>query len=235
MWCSQNGRAMLKKLGVSAAVLALPLAFVGVIGVTPAVGVVPVITANGTVTCTKLVGKITFVPALHTTGTANKEVSTIKVTLAGCTTTSTNLPAGSIIKGTATSKITTITTDKSANACAGLGTSRATVQTVVWTDKKSTGVTLATLTKTVAHYSGFDVLSNSLSEPGFDLPQDSGGTASATGSFVGSDAGASSQANIFGKKTATQLGTSCNAGTGLASLLLGAAGTTADPSQSISG
>jgi len=224
----------MKKLWISAAALAMAVTFIGVVGATPAAAVVT-ITANGTVTCTSLGGKIAFSPALHTVGTTNSDTSTVSVKLAGCSTTSTNLPAGSIITGKATSTIVTTTTDNSANACAGLATSRATVQTISWTDKSSGGVTLAKLTKTVVSFSGFDILVNGSSDPGFDLSKDSGGTASATGSFLGSDGGASSEANIFAKKTTTQITTSCGTATGLASLALGAAGTVADPSHSVAG
>jgi len=224
---------MMKKLCICTAVLALPLALVTVIGGTPATGSTPTITANGTVTCTTLGGKIGFSPALHTTGTSNTETSTIKVKLTGCSATSTNLPAGGIIRGTATSTVTTTTTDNSANACGGLATSRTTVQTIAWTDKSSGGVTLAKLTKTVATFSGFDVLVNNSSEPGFDLPQDSGGTAGATGSFVGGDAGSSSEANIFAKKTLSQITAACGTSTGLVKLPLGGPGTATDPSHSV--
>lgn len=227
---------MLKKLSIGAAVLALPLTIIGVVGVSPAVGSVPVITANGSVTCTTLGGKIGFSPALHATGTTNSDTATVAVTLAGCTPTSTNLPAGSIIKGKASSTLTTTTTNNSANACGGLTTSRAVKLTVKWSDKNSSGVKLATLTNTVISFSGFDApVVNGVGQPGFDLAQDSGGTASATGSFVGTDAGASSQANVFGKKTLSQLGKACGSATGLTALPVGGAGTLSDPSESVSG
>jgi hypothetical protein len=228
-----KGGMMLKKLWISAAAVALPLAMVGVVGATPAFGSVPTITANGTVTCTTLGGKIGFSPALHTTGTSNTDTSSIKVKLSGCSTTSTNLPAGSVITGTATSKIVTTTTDNSANACGGLATSRSSVQTVKWSDKSSSGVALAHLTNSVVSFSGFDVLVNGSGEPGFDLPQDTGGTASATGSFIGTNNGATSEANIFAKKTATQITTTCGKATGMASLALGGPGTASDPSHSV--
>jgi hypothetical protein len=223
---------MRKKAWIGAPLLCAPLLLIGLTGVGPAGGSVPVITANGTVTCTTLGGKISFSPALHNTGTSNTETATVHVSLKGCSRTSTNLPAGSIIKGVSTSKLVTTSTNDSANACAGLATSRASTQTAVWHDKNSAGVTLAKLTNSTTHFSGFDILTNGSSEPGFDLPQDSGGTASGSGSFAGTDAGASSEANVFGKKTIAQITAACGTTTGLVSLPVGGPGTAADPSHS---
>lgn len=80
-------------------------------------------------------------------------------------------------------------------------------------------------------FSGFDVLTNALVEPGFDLPQDTGGTTTATGSF----AGTGSQANIFATKTITFIQGKCGSSTGMTALPLGGAGTATDPSQSVTG
>jgi hypothetical protein len=220
----------MKKLWMSAVVVALPLGLVGVAG-SPAAAV-PIITANGTINCTTLGGKIGFSPAMHNTGNSNTETSSIKVKLAGCSTTSTNLPAGSIVTGVDTASVVTTTTNNSANACGGLATSKSTVQTIVWKDKNSSGVTLAKLTKTVATFSGFDTVLNGSGEPGFDLAQDSGGTASATGSFRGTNAGATSEANVFAKKTTSAIATTCGTSTGLVSLPFGGPGTVSDPSHS---
>jgi hypothetical protein len=225
---------MRKKLWIGAPLLSVPFLLIGLIGTVPA-SAVPVITANGTITCTALGGKISFVPPLFNTGTSNTETSTVHVTLRGCSSTATNLPAGSIITGTSTSKVVTTTTNNSANACSGLATSRATTQGAVWKDKNSAGVTLAKLTGTTTNFSGFDIVTNGSSEPGFDLPQDTGGTASASGSFVGTDAGAASTANVFAKKTAAQIAALCGSALGMAKLPVGGPGTAADPSMSHSG
>jgi hypothetical protein len=201
----------------------------------PATASVPTITANGSATCTTLKGAVHFNPPLFSNGTSNTETATIKVKLnslsGGCSTTATNLPAGGILYGIATSSITTNTTDNSANACAGLATSQATVQKVTWHYKNSSGVTLAKLTPSTVSFSGFDVVFNTSNEPGFDLPQDAAGTTTATGSF----AGTTSEANVFGTKDTTFLANKCGSSTGLTALPLGGAGTAADPSQSVTG
>jgi len=228
---------MFRRLLLMGAAMALTLGTgtLVVVSSTPASASVPVITANGIATCSTLAGAIHFNPPLFNTGTSNTETSTIKVKLnkltAGCSTTATNLPAGGILYGKATSTITTTTADNSANACGGLATSRSTTQTVTWHYKNSAGVTLAKLTPTTVTFSGFDVLFNGIGEPGFDLPQDTAGTATATGSFAGS----SSTANVFATKTTSFITTKCGKSTGLTTLPLGGPGTVADPSQSVTG
>jgi hypothetical protein len=228
---------MFRRLLLMGAALALTLGAgtLVVVSSTPGAASVPVITANGSATCSTLSGSIHFSPALFNTGTSNTETTTIKVKLnkltAGCSTTATNLPAGGILYGLATSHIVTTTTDNSANACGGLATSRSTTLTTAWHYKNSAGVTLAKLTPTTVTFSGFDVLTNGGNEPGFDLPQDTGGTTTATGSFAGS----SSMANTFANKTITQIAAKCGSSTGLTALSLGGPGTVADPSQSVTG
>ena len=199
--------------------------------VSPFQAVGKVITANGSATCTTLKGAV----AVVTTGTSDSEAATARVKLnslsGGCSTTATNLPAGGILYGIATSSPITITSDLSANSCAGLGTSQATTLTITWHYKNSAGVTLAKLTPTTVTFSGFDGLTNGLLEPGFDLPQDSGGTTTATGSF----AGTSSQANVFPTQAISRVTKKCGSSTGLTALPLGGPGTATDPTQSITG
>jgi hypothetical protein len=116
---------------------------------------------------------------------------------------------------------------------------RATVLTIKWVDKNSAGTNIAHVVASTVSSSGFDILVNGLNEPGFDLAKDSGGTASATGSFTGTDSGASSESNVFAKKTLNQITTSCNSdskyGTtdGLVTLPIGGVGTASDPSHAL--
>jgi hypothetical protein len=58
---------------------------------------------------------------------------------------------------------------------------------------------------------------NSAGDEGFTLPA-SGGTAKVTGSFAGSDLGATSTAQTFSNQTGKQLLTACGSSAGLASL-----------------
>lgn len=227
---------MLRKSLLAIAAVIIPMG-VGIVvaATTPAAASVPTITANGSATCTSLSGVIHFNPPLFNTGTSNTETATIKVKLnnlsAGCSTTATNLPAGGILYGSSAATLTTTTSNNSANACASLGTSQAVSLTTKWHYKNSSGVTLAKLTPSTVGFSGFDVLVNGASEPGFDLPQDSGGTSTATGSFAGS----SSDANAFAGKPVSFITAKCGSSTGLTALKLGGAGTATDPSQSITG
>jgi hypothetical protein len=218
-----------------AAALALALGTAVMVGVSSAGATLPTITANGTINCVTVGGKISFTPPIETTGDSNSDRAAIAASLKACTFTSTNLPAGSILSGKVTTSIITTTVDNSANACAGLGTSRATVLTIKWVDKNSAGTALAHVVASTVSFSGFDILVNGLNQPGFDLPQDTGGTASATGSFTGTNSGASSESNVFAKKTLTQIGTSCSSETtdGLVTLPIGGVGTASDPSHAL--
>ncbi len=116
-------------------------------------------------------------------------------------------------------------------------TSRAQTQTIKWKDKNASGVTLAKLAPSVVTFSGFDVVAGGASNSGFDLPSDTGGTASvaAGDSFAGSDHGATSEANALLVDTNTQLATLCGSSTGLAKLKLGGLGSGSDPSHSFTG
>ena len=98
--------------------------------------------------------------------------------------------------------------------------------TIAWHYKNSSGATLAKLPSTTVGFSGFDSTVNGASEPGFDLPQDSGGTSPSTGSFSGS-----ADMNTYAGKTSSFVSTKCGSSTGLTALKLGGAGTGADPSQ----
>jgi hypothetical protein len=224
-----------------AATLVLALGTAVPARVSSAGAALPTITANGTVNCAAVGGKVSFTPPIETFGDSNSDTAAIAASLKACTFTSTNLPAGSILSGKVKASIITTTVDNSANACAGLGTSRATVLTIKWVDKNSAGTNLAHVVASTVSFSGFDILVNGLIEPGFDLPQDSGGTASATGSFTGTDSGASSESNVFAKKTTNQVTASCNSeskyGTtdGLVTLPVGGVGTASDPSHALVG
>jgi hypothetical protein len=221
---------MLRRSLLVIAAVVFPLG-VGVFVSTPASASIPTVTANGSATCTNLSGAIHFNPPLFNTATSTSETTTIKVKLnslaSGCSTTATNLAGGGSLYGIASATLTT-----SSNACSGLATSLPVSLKIAWHYKNpSTAVTLDKLVPTTVSLSGFDVLTNAASEPGFDLPQDTGGTSNATGSF----AGTSSTANAFAGKTISFITTKCGSSTGLTALKLGGAGTASDPSESITG
>ena len=230
-----------RKLLIGAGAIFLPLGLTtlleGTAGATPPnIGA-----ANGTINCTAVTAKVKFTPPIESTGDTNFATASITGSLKTCKTTgNTNLPAGSHITGSVTAKITTTTSDNSANSCGGLVTTGSSPKTlkVKWVDKNSSGVVIATLNPTTVTFSGYDAVFNpptdgSSSFPGFDLPQDSGGSSSlaAGSSFPGSDGGTSSEANAFSNLTVAQISSACgNASTdGLASLTLAHAGSTVDP------
>ena len=227
----------MKKLLIAAAVVAMPLGTVAVAAATNAGAAVPVIQADGSIHCTTLGGAVSFSPADHTVGTVNSESTSVSATLKGCTVTgNTNLAAGSVVTGLAKSTIVTTTTDNSANACSGLIAGKAQTLTVAWTSKVGTTV-VQKLKTSVISFNGYDPVFNTLGDAGFDLAGDTGGIVSetATSSFLGGDAGASSDSNVFGKYTVAKVQGICATATGLVKLPLGAVGSATDPSGSTVG
>ena len=219
-------------MGVGACLLLAGL--VSVVGVRPAGAV---IAANGTISCKTVKGTVKFSPALETTGDANTDTATTTGTISGCKYTSTNIGSGTVT-GTFTSKKVTTTSNNTANQCT---TENITSQsyTLKWKDSNGDALGPSTIT-----FSGFDVVFNgtgTAAYPGSDFPQDSGGTSSVGlgGSFRGTDGGASSTTNSYLTITVgTFLGsTKCGNATtdGVASIGIGHAGTTADPSEFIVG
>jgi hypothetical protein len=88
--------------------------------------------------------------------------------------------------------------------------------TIAWHDKNSSGMTIAKLPPSTVSFSGFDSPTNGSSEPGYTFPE-AGGSSPSSGSF----AGALSEVNVFGAKTASVIATKCGRSTGLSSLKLG--------------
>jgi len=227
----------MKKLLIAAVVVAMPLGMVAVANATEAGASPPTIQADGTIHCTTIGGAVKFSPADHTTGTTNTENTSIAAKMTGCTVSgSTNLAAGSVVTGKASSTIVTTSTDNSANSCGGLSAGKPQTLTIAWTSKVA-GVVVQKLKSSTVSFNGFDAVFNGSGDAGFDLPGDTGGTASATptSSFLGGDNGASSDSNVFGKLSISVLTGKCNSLTGLTALPLGGAGTVLDPSGSTVG
>jgi hypothetical protein len=222
-----------RKVMMSAAAFVLPLGLLSFVGVEllGSSSAAAVTVANGTINCTTLKGTVSFKPPLETTSDTTKDTTTIKATLSACHYTSTNIGTGTVT-GTVTS--THIGTN---NACSGLATPSSQKLKVVWKDSNGTA-----LAPTTTLFSGYDPLVNgsgSTAIVGFDLPQDTGGTASvsAGGSFAGTDSGASSESNAWANQNAGAISAACGNATtdGLKSLTIGHAGTVADPSHAFSG
>lgn len=157
--------------------------------------------ASGTIACTGITGSLTFSPPLTTKGTA-AESTAINLQAAGCTASGSNAPA--VTASTATATISSPT-----SSCTGLLTPRALTITITWSP--------STIRPSVLTFSGYGAAMNSSGDEGFTLPT-KGGTAKVTGSFAGSDQGASSTAQTFSNQTGTQLLASCGSSAGLASL-----------------
>jgi hypothetical protein len=74
----------------------------------------------------------------------------------------------------------------------------------------------ATITPSVLDFSGYSITSTPAGNGGFSFP-DPGGTAKVTGSFAGSDAGASSTAALYFDPSVAQIQSVCRS-SGLSSL-----------------
>jgi hypothetical protein len=189
---------------------------------------IPTVTANGTASCGNatsgtngISGTITFTPPLKNGGTAS-EVTSVKIKEKDCSTTATNLPHGGTLKGKVKQSISSPT---STNSCTGLETSAPETLTVKWKWVNASGVALAIVKPTVISFSGYNIVSSTnppwtvSGDEGFQLPGNGsggGGTSSATGSFVGTDAGASSTAVAYLGLTAATLAADCASSGGLA-------------------
>lgn len=219
-----------RKLLMGAGAVLLPLGLVTLVD-TGTAWATPIV-ANGTIKCTALAVTVKFTPPIENTGDTNSAKAVASGTVKTCTTTATNIGTGTVT-GTFALTLTTTSTNNSANSCAGLASgSRVVSPKVSWKDSNGKSIAPSVIT-----FSGYDLVSNATSHPGFDLPQDSGGTVSMTAgsSFKGTDAGATSQANAYATLTTSQLSAACGNATtdGLASLKLNSAGTALDPGELI--
>lgn len=156
--------------------------------------------AAGSVTCTKVTGKVTFDPPLTGSGTS-PEKSEVTLDASGCTVT------GSSVKVESGVAVTTIPSPTS--ACTSLLSSKPVAVAVTWTP--------STIHASVLSFSGFSAGTNPAGDAGFVLPS-SGGTSVVTGSFAGSDKGAKSTASLYSGYTTVGLLGLCSAKAGLASL-----------------
>lgn len=187
---------------------------------------IPTVTANGTASCgnassgtSGITGTITFSPPLKNGGTS-PETTTVSIKEKPCTTTATNLKKGGKLKGKVKQSISSPT---STNSCTGLTTSAPEALTVKWTWKNTAGVALDNVNSTTISFSGYNIVSSTnppwsaSGDEGFQLPGGSSPSATATGSFLGTNSGATSTAVAYLGLTAAQLATDCASTGGLAS------------------
>ena len=167
--------------------------------------------APGTITCMHVTGKVTFTPPLTLAGNSTSEVTKTRTTSTGCTVSRGTAPT----KGVSTSTITKTTTNTTANSCTALATAQVIPVTehVVWTHTPL-------IANSTVKFSGLMPATSASGDAGFSLPNSPGGTASVTGSYPGTDHGATSTAAVFTNMTATQIATLCSSATGVASLTI---------------
>ncbi len=167
----------------------------------PATTTTTVTLATGGVTCTNLTGSLTFSPPLTTKG-GSAESTAIALNSTGCSTKGSNV--ANVTGGTASATISSPT-----NSCASLITSRALAINITWAP--------ATTRPSVLTFSGYGGTTGTSGGEGFKLPG-AGDTAKVTGSFAGSDHGASSTAVAVSGETTTQLLAVCGSPSGLTSI-----------------
>lgn len=192
-----------RKLFMGVAAVALPLGVMSTVVGTGA-AFAKAINQPGTLDCTTVTGTVTFTPALTTTPTTVQTKISVKVS--GCTATGGLKPKS----GTATS--TTSTSNDSCGTLTGGSTSPQTLKT-----KWAPGTKIKPTTLT---FGGFLPATQPVTnDVGFALPNPAGAPTTGSGSYLGTDGGASSTATVYSNQTAGAVGAKCST-TGLSSLTL---------------
>ncbi len=161
--------------------------------------------ATGSVTCGSVTGRITYRPALHHVGTTPDSVS-ITLRATRCATTRSNVTR--VTSGTLTQSIHLTT-----NSC------QSALSVVSGTVRGSGTWSAPTrrLKPTSATFSGVAFVRRPNGAFGMVLPEPAG-TASATGSFAGTDHGARTSAVAYSSLTSAQVLRACTSSAGLAVL-----------------
>ncbi len=187
-----------RKVLLTAAALALPLALVGVVGTGTAFAAAA-INAPGTVHCTSITGSVKFKPPL--TLTAGGTTVTAKGAMSGC--------SGSGGETGVTGKFkATITSSGPEHGCAGIasGTSSE-VFTVKW--KGDLHGAKAKFNSSTITVSGSSIVTNSHGDEGFELPNPATPHSSTVGSFAGTS---SAESFAYTNETASAFSASCASG-----------------------
>jgi len=193
----------LRKLVIGVVAIGMPLTVMStVIGV----GAAWALTGTGTLSCTKITGSVTFTPPLKgTTQNTNSETQKYSLTTTGCKTGG-GSNIHSVTKGVVSQTIHTTDT-----SCYGLihGSGSGFNFTAVWTSSP------AAANSAIAFSGDTPVVVGG--KAGFKLPN-TGGTAAVSGSFPGTNAGATSHAEGITGDSASQLLAPCSTSTGLKSI-----------------
>jgi hypothetical protein len=201
---------MIRKMLVVAAAVAIPLGLVAATGGMASAKAAPPINATtNTVTCTGVAGSAKFNPPLKTSEAAGNETTSIKASLTGCTSNAAGLTVTSAkVSGSFSSSHTAGT-----NGCASLAGSstESGVLTVTWktSPKLSSGASSVTV-NSVSGGIGSD------GNATFTIP---GSTPdSGSGSFSGTDHGASDTTTAQTTTSATSILSTCEGKKGLKSI-----------------
>ncbi len=203
---------MFRKVLIVAAAAALPVSMIAATGTIAGASAPTINATTNTATCTGLKGTAKFSPPISENETVGAtEVTTIKAKLTGCTSNATGLTVkDGTVKGSFSDTIT------SANGCASLLGSNTESGTL--TTKWSTTPKLSSGSSVVTIHSVQGGVAPDGTNAEFQIP---GSTPdSATGSFQGTDSGASGSTAAQSKQTVTALGKSCAGKSGIKSLSL---------------
>lgn len=194
----------LRKVIIGVVSIGMPLAVMSTIVSVDAAQAL--VTGTGTLTCTKITGSVTFTPPLKgTTKNTNSETQKYSLTTTGCKT-SGGSNIHSVTKGVVSQTIHT--TDTSCNGL-NYGSGSGFNFTAVWTS------TPAAANSVIAFSGDTPVVVSG--KAGFKFPNP-GGTAAVSGSFPGTNAGATSRAEGITAQTPTALLAPCSTATGLKSI-----------------
>lgn len=182
-------------------------AVIGLAGGGPAGATTTPPPAKGTVHCSTVTGKITFVPplTLNGTSTVTQSVAKVRASATGCTASAGNSPS----IGSVAAKIVTNKPSGNANSCTNLATPRPLKLRITWTNP-------VPVAPSVVKFSNYKVVTNKAGDAGFSLPG-TNGTAGVTGSYADGNAGATSHATVYSNETEAQIAAACSS-TGLATL-----------------
>ena len=182
---------------------------VGIVGLVPLASAdaskdhAKMVVATGSIICNKVSGSVTYHPAEHHVSTGPVRIVFV-FHASHCTTKDSNVKN---VTGGSLSEVVT----KPTNACASGISSHPVHATGTWTAKN------VRLHSTTGTYSGFDFVIATNGDVGVVIPN-SGGTAHITGSFAGTNHGATSKVVSYINLTATEIRAACLSPRGLSSV-----------------
>jgi hypothetical protein len=200
---------MIRKVLLVAAAVAVPAGLI-IGGGVAAAGAPKINATNDTATCTTVSGSAKFSPAVSSSEAAGTTTTTVKATLGGCTTNAAGL---TITSGSTKGSFVSNSHTAGTNGCSALvGASPETGSlTTTWktSPKLSSGNSVTPVTQVYG-----TVTSGGNAQ--FEIPGP-GGTSSGTGSFEGTNGGASDGSDAQSTQSATAILATCDGKKGLKS------------------